>query len=193
MPRKILNDRYLLDACKIYKSYPLVEIPHYKAKVPYFTEGMTSKAQLLVNNAPQQRPENPVAEAMSALSSNQRPAKVLEVSQQLVDSVSEDDWLRGFLFSGFETESETSSEGGPDVQEMEELRREAGQVAAYLRAQEAGTPQQMPGVRPTGMPQPTTPNPLFREAGRGSMTELSAANLRGLSPGQYVFETMERE
>lgn len=92
MPRKILSDKYLLEHCKIYRQYPMVEIPHYKMDVPKFTGGMTSKAMYLVNRAPQQRPQNPVAEAMSALSSNQRAGMVLQVAQQLVSSVDEDDW-----------------------------------------------------------------------------------------------------
>lgn len=124
MPRKILSDRYLLDACKIYKSYPLVEIPHYKAKVPYFTEGMTSKARLLVNRAPKQRPENPVAEAMSALSSNQRPAKVLEVSQQLAGSVPEEDW-RDYM-------SGPSEESPEERMERMELMGEVGRGPLFV-------------------------------------------------------------
>ena len=192
MPRKILSDRYLLDACKIYKSYPMVPIPHYQAS----TEGraaeglLTRKGAYLVKTAPQQRPQNPVAEAMSALSSNQRPAMVLEVSQQLAGSVPEDEWLRGFMFQGFESDS--SSEGGPDAEEMAQIIREAPQDAAYFRALEAGTPQQMPGLRPTGMPTPTgtTPNPLFRGGSMSEILALNPENLQGVQPGQYVFETL---
>ena len=208
MPRKILSDRYLLDACKIYKSYPMVPIPHYQAS----TEGraaeglLTRKGAYLVKTAPQQRPQNPVAEAMSALSSNQRPAMVLEVSQQLAESVPEDEWLqgvespsgseggsdaerfRGFMFQGVESDSDS----GPDAETMAQIIREAPGTAAYIRAYEAGTPMQMSGFRPAGMPTPTgtTPNPLFRGGSMSEILALNPENLQGVQPGQYVFETL---
>lgn len=183
MPRKILNDKYLLEHCKIYRQYPMVEIPHYKSEVPKFTSGMTSKAMFLVNNKPQQRPQNPVAEAMSSMSTNQRAGMVLEVAQQLTRSVSDEDWLRGFRFEGF---SETSSEGGPDEEELAEMRREAPQVAAFLRAvEEGGTMPLMPPRRPTGMPE--------SEGVRPTTTARRFARFQDLPEGSRIREMAEAE